>query len=160
MSRLPSHVIETQSTDIFRIKVNSYYSNGDALFRNITERDYGIDGIIELFENESPTGIISLIQIKGTENKIVPLKTHDSVSCQISISNVNYAFQRNIPVIVVYLSIIDSLFYYVCLNDIVDDISDEIYNKKSITIRIPNKNLIVNDLEPLFSKIRDFYKEN
>lgn len=160
MSRKSSHVIETNSTDIFRTKVNSFYSNGDALFRDVTERDYGIDGLIELFENECPTGMISLIQIKGKENTIVPLKKYDGVSCQISTSNVHYAFQKNIPVIVVYLSIKDNVFYYVCLNDLVDDISDEKMNNNKITIRIPNENLIVDDLEPMFSKIRDFYSED
>ena len=74
MKRASTHIIETKSTDIFRAKVNGFYQNGDALFRDITERDYGIDGLVELFEDGCPSGEIALVQIKGKEDTIIPLK--------------------------------------------------------------------------------------
>ena len=51
MSRSKPHVIETKSRDYLRSKIDDFYENGDALFREISERDYGVDAIIELFEN-------------------------------------------------------------------------------------------------------------
>ena len=63
--RTSSHVIETRSRDLFQQRINNSFKNGDALFRNLSERDYGIDGIIELFDNGQPTGKIAFVQIKG-----------------------------------------------------------------------------------------------
>ncbi len=61
MGRTATHVIETKATDFIQSKVNGFYLNGDSLFRQITERDYGIDAIIELFNNGVPTGQIALV---------------------------------------------------------------------------------------------------
>ena len=79
MSRIPSHVIETKTRDYIRSVIDKYYENGDALFRELSERDYGIDGLIELFREGDPTGQIALVQIKGTSNTIQPLKNKDVV---------------------------------------------------------------------------------
>lgn len=70
MPRTDPHKIETKSKDIFRCIVNSN-EYCDALVRDITENDYGIDFIVELFENKNPTGMISYIQLKGTNKKTV-----------------------------------------------------------------------------------------
>lgn len=106
MTRVSSHVIETRSCDWFKAKVNKFFENGDALYREISGRDYGIDGIIELFKNGQPTGKFALVQIKGTKSKITPMKrTSNYVSCKVSSSNAKYAFQKNIPVILAYISL-------------------------------------------------------
>lgn len=160
MSRTSSHHISTKATDLFRTKVDNFYANGDALFREITERDYGIDGIIELFENGCPTGKIALIQIKGTDSTIVPLKSYNGVSCQISLSNVQYALQTNVPVILVYISTKDDILYYLNLNEVSEQILEEKINNKNVTVRIPNENMITEDFSELFSVINSFYEEN
>ena len=157
MIRAPSHVISTKSVNIIKSKVDGFYDNGDALFREISGFDYGIDGMIELFENTCPTGEIALVQIKGTENKIMPLKTFEGVSCSITTSNIQYAFQNNLPVILLYVSIKDSIIYYECLNNVSNSISDEKMNQDKITIRIPNENMIQDDMEPIFRIIKSFY---
>ena len=140
MSRTPTHVIETQSRDRIRKAIDDYYVNGDALFREITERDYGIDAIIELFSGGNPTGQIAFVQIKGTQNTISPLKASPNVSCTITPSNAEYARQKRIPVILIY----------VCVK--------KINEQKSITVRIPINNSSADSLEPLFSLIRDYYE--
>ena len=56
MSRISSHIIETKTRDYIRSVIDNYYENGDALFRELSERDYGIDGLIELFCDGDPTG--------------------------------------------------------------------------------------------------------
>ncbi len=157
MNRISSHFIATKSTDLFRLKVNGFYPEGDALFRELSERDYGIDGMIELFENGCPSGNIALIQIKGTNDMIVPLKKSDGVSCKVSTSNIQYAFQKNIPVILIYISVKNSIMYYECLNNVSDDISEQKITQKTMTVRIPNRNMVIDDIEPIFSLIRSFY---
>ena len=160
MSRTPTHVIETQSRDRIRKAIDDYYVNGDALFREITERDYGIDAIIELFSGGNPTGQIAFVQIKGTQNTISPLKPSPNVSCTITPSNAEYARQKRIPVILIYVCVKkDETFYYARLQDIVTDAHVKKINKqKSITVRIPINNSSADSLEPLFSLIRDYYE--
>lgn len=160
MSRISSHVIETKTRDYIRSVIDNYYENGDALFRELSERDYGIDGLIELFREGDPTGQIALVQIKGTSNTIQPLKNKDVVSCSISSSNAKYARQNNIPILLLYATITKPCgFYYIDVNDAVSNMDySKIIEQDSITIHIPIENNALEDLEPLFEKIRNFYR--
>ncbi len=142
MSRISSHRIETQAKDYIRKRIDDFYKNGDALFRDITERDYGIDALLELFNNGEPTGMIALLQIKGSEKTIVPLKNQPVVSCKISTSNAKYALQNQLPVILLYTSISnENSFYYLKIQDALNtpDIIEKIKKQKTINVSIPNR---------------------
>ncbi len=161
MARVSSHVIETQSSDWFKLKVNKFYENGDALFREISGRDYGIDGIIELFNNGQPTGKFALIQIKGTKKKITPMiRTPEFISCKVSSSNAKYAFQRNIPVILVYVSLCgNNLFYYADLRTIItEEHRQKVNRQKDITVKIPCENVVLEDMDAFFRIIHNYYQ--
>lgn len=160
MSRTSSHVIETKTRDYIRSVIDNYYENGDALFRELSERDYGIDGLIELFHDGNPTGQIALVQIKGTSNTIQPLKKKNVVSCSISTTNAKYARQNNIPILLLYATITKPYgFYYIDINDAVNNMDcSKIVEQDSIKIHIPVENNALEDLEPLFERIRNFYK--
>lgn len=156
-SRVSAHIIEERSKDRVRIKINE---NDDAIFRELTGRDYGIDAIVEIFNNGIPTGKIAFIQIKGTNSLITPLsKTPNYISCpNVSVSNLNYSMQNNIPVILLYLSLKQAeKIYYTTLNNNNDnDIMSKLnYNKA--TIRIPINNIIIDDITPLINIINVFY---
>ena len=159
--RISSHVIETKARDSIRSQINSYYQNGDALFRELSERDYGIDAVIELFENGIPTGKFTLIQIKGTENTIQPLKTKKCVSCKISSSNAMYAMQKNIPEFLIYTTISKPRgFYFVNIQSaLTAEHFRKIKKQKEITINIPITNNALESLEPLFEEIKAFYEK-
>ncbi len=159
MSRVSAHVIETKATDFIQSKVNGFCANGDSLFRKISERDYGIDAIIELFNNGVPTGQIALVQIKGTENTIVPLKNNEVVSCKISSSNAQYALQTNIPILLFYISISKPMsFYFARIQDVItEDIKRKIKKQKDVTVRIPAENVTADDLTPIFDLIHEYY---
>lgn len=159
ITRANSHVIETKTRNLVRSRIDNYYANGDALFRDIGERDYGIDALVELFEKTNPTGMIALIQIKGTENTIEFLKSEAAVSCSISSSNFKYALQKNLPVILVYATLSSpSVFYYVRLQDkVTDNLLSKANKQQSITIRIPRENNDMDNFEGFFNLIRDFY---
>lgn len=110
MPRSKTQVKETKSRDWFRSKIDSYYENGDALFREWSERDYGIDAVVEIFDNGYPTGKIAFIQIKGTSNTIKVLKIGaykgKAVLCHnVFNSSLDYARQDKIPMILVYVSL-------------------------------------------------------
>ncbi len=160
MSRSTPHVIETKSRDFLRSKIDSFYENGDALFRELSERDYGVDAIIELFENGTPTGKIALVQLKASEKMIVPLKNSYDVSCRISSCSAKYAKQNTIPIIIIYAYIgKPSLFYFAKLQDIItDEQKRKIDEQDSITVRIPADNMTTDNLEPLFELIRNSYR--
>jgi hypothetical protein len=154
------HKIESQAKDIVRSRINSN-KNYSALFRELTERDYGIDAIVELFDDEdNPTGKFALLQIKGTSKTIVPLKNKPNlIPCSISTSNARYAKQNIIPVILIYVTLNKAEgFYFVFLQELLtDDNKDKLDKQKSLTVHIPIYNNAQEDLAPLFEAINEFY---
>lgn len=162
MGRISTHKIETKTKGrVKKLIDETEYSNISMLFREISERDYGIDAIIEIFKNDNPTGIFALIQVKGTENKIEKNKKSDDVSCSISTSNARYAFQQNIPVFLTYVSLKNkSGFYYVSLQKALKEKKikeDSLNEQKSITIRIPINNYIDSEVDNLVNEILEYY---
>ena len=161
-SRTSNHVTETKSRNKLATMIANY-KDGDALFREITERDYGIDGLLELFEDGIPTGKFALIQLKASANTIVPLKTEPYISVSgVSASNIQYAFQTNIPVIIVYISIkADSSYYYADMHTIVSDTILETAQKNAsnkTTLKIPVENCALDNIEPLVEIINNYYE--
>ena len=161
-----SHAKETKSRDMVRTKIDSFYENGDALFREWSERDYGIDAVVELFENGCPTGMIAYIQIKGTSKKIEAIKKGElkgkAVSCGgISDSTLDYAQQKRIPMILIYASLArPECFYYADLQSQIDDIEKRRTkdNQAEHTVHIPIENYAENDLSGFFDLIKSYYK--
>lgn len=152
--RISSHKISTETKNNIRKIIDKH----NCLFREITERDYGIDGIIECFTCEGGvTGKFALVQLKGTKNKIVPLKNKDVISCSISTVNAEYALQRRIPVILLYASLeSEDIFYYVCLQDV--EITRELLdNQKSVNVHIPIENIAIENIDEMILLVDRFY---
>lgn len=156
MPRTTPHQTETHGKDYIRYLIDHYTCNSTtALFRDITERDYGIDGLIELFDNGFPTGQIALVQLKASNLDIKALKKTNFVSCTISSSNAYYAFQNNIPVIIFYISLTEpNYFYYAKIQDIMSDNKEKITTQKSITLHIPIENRQENNVDPAIQIIK------
>lgn len=161
MPRSISHVKETTSRDIVRSKINSFYPNGDALIREWSERDYGVDFVLELFEERYPTGKIAFLQIKGTSKVIEKLKTSDEVSCpNVSLSSFDYARQDRIPFILIYVSTaMPSCFYYIDLQTSIESLSfREDRKTNEVTVRIPIANVVQEDLTGFFAFVNSYYQ--
>ncbi len=47
MRRTVQHIRETKSRDMVRTKIDSFFENGDAIFREWSERGYGNDAVVE-----------------------------------------------------------------------------------------------------------------
>lgn len=158
-ARIGTHRIEDISKSYVSTIINE---SGTALYREITGRDYGIDAIVEIFENEMPTGKIAFLQIKATDKLIIPLKKRPNfVSCpRVSRSNLSYALQHNIPVILMYVHLKrEKGFYYTILNDYnEDEIREKIEEQKTTTIHIPARCHIERDSTEFIESINNFYK--
>lgn len=158
MTRTSTHVIETNSKDCVRSRIDGFGDCGDYLYRELLERDYGVDAIIECFEDGIPTGKIGFLQIKGTSKEIAPLKNTPVVSCSgVSISNLYYAKQNRIPVIFIYVSLKDECsVYYADLRDIAQDTE---FEKESgwVIVHIPQDNIAFDDISPILNIINRCY---
>lgn len=164
MSRTSSHRTETTSRILFEAAVNSFacdelgMSQGDAVFRQITERDYGIDGQVEIFHHGEPTGYVAHVQLKGTSSSIQKLVYSDEVSCPgISKSNLAYCRQKNVPVMLVYISTADQEFYFTDLQPVYQEKIQQIADKGSGTVRIPVQNNSKN-FHRFFEIINTYYE--
>lgn len=162
MPRTKTHVLETNSKDYIRSKINSYYPNGDALAREWNEKDYGIDLFVEFFKNGIPTGNIAYIQLKATENQIKKNSKTEDISCpNVSACSLEYAKQRKIPFILIYISMIEPItFYYVDIQSL--NVNELLHksNKNSsrkTTVRIPIKNVSNGNLDGLFNLIYKYF---
>ena len=150
MSRINQHRTETISRALFS-KITAEYSNNGVtlLFRELSEQDYGVDGLLEIFENNKPTGKCAYIQLKSTEKTIEKLVNSDEVSCPgISKTNLYYCHQNNIPLILVYISIVDETFYFIDIGKL------DLKTKDKITVRIPVSN---HGLELMVFTINSYY---
>lgn len=162
MPRTKSHVIETRAKDYLRAKIDSFYSNGDALVRDWNERDYGIDLVVEFFENGVPTGNLAYLQIKATENRIIKNTNSDDISCPgVSASCLEYAKQDRIPFILIYLSIVEPIeFYYIDVQSMnVKELQEKARANSSnrISIKIPLTNKSDGDMTMLFKLIHSYF---
>ena len=165
MPRIPSHITETKSRLIFEKAVTEFQCGqlglacSDAVFRQITERDYGIDGLVDLLSCGEPTGRTAYIQLKGTEKVIEKLKRSEEVSCSgVTRSNLLYCRQNNIPVMLVYVSTADGIFYYLDLQSVYKEKLEEIEDGKTVTVRIPVQNNS-EELKRFFEIINHYYDE-
>lgn len=151
MPRINQHVTETLSRAIFSKLTAEYSNNGvTLLFRELSEQDYGVDGLLEIFESGNPTGKSSYIQLKSTDDKIEKLVYSDEVSCPgISKSNLYYCDQNNIPIILVYISTVNEEFYFRDMGEL------KLKTENTVTVRIPIRN---NDLDLLVYTINSYYK--
>lgn len=130
-SRNKSHQIGQRAEDIVKITVNH---GKDALFRSLGSTDYGIDAIVELFDNDAITGHFVLLQIKGSEKEYVPKKRRpEVVSCKVNGNVLNYATQHNIPVVLVVVDVPNRQFYY-------DLVNSDRFEIKGKTLYLPSKN--------------------
>ena len=159
-NRLSSHFIETKARDSIRCQINSY-KDGNALFRELSERDYGVDAVIEVFDNGVPTGKFALVQIKGSSKTIQPLKRSNYVSCKISSSNARYAQQNHIPVYLMYISLLKpKSFYFITLQKaLTPNHLKKAKKQKEITIHIPIESNTMENIESIFQEINDFYSQ-
>ena len=146
-----SHDISVKGEDNFKLLIDY---NEQTLYRNLSGRDYGIDGIVEVFFKRIPTGKICYIQLKTKSCNIEPLKrNHSYISCKgISDGSIAYTKQDKIPFFLVYNSLTNkNKFYYKLLNN--QNI------KTNSTIHISSSDYCEDDITKFIEQINHFYEQ-
>jgi hypothetical protein len=159
--RTYQHVIDTQS-----IKRVLHLLPGHWVVRELTERDYGIDLIVEIFVKTgedkhghavfSSTGAVFHAQVKGTASKLEPTQDGD-FSFQLNKSAMLYAERFTAPFLLfrVDISTSDAKSYFLWIQRYVRDVLDSTNSswrtdsQDSYAIRIPPHNEISSSLEKI-----------
>lgn len=165
MARISAHKIEEKSTDVVRMIVNQ----SDALFREWTRNDYGVDAVIEFFDREENrdyevvTGKICYVQIKGTEafddSKIVQRENGYAVA--ISSDCAKYSMQDNIPFFVILSSTkLEDGFYFEHLqNPAIREIlqAEPTRQDGKKTMHVPIANHIIDDITEIRAIVDQYF---
>lgn len=131
--RSDQHIIDSQGIALLRTIINQ----SEYIIRDLGERDYGIDGLLEVVENKQATGKMISFQLKssnsftiqntGIENAQVYRKYFDPtfpylmgyISMAIKKSTCNYWLSSNMPVILILADLgMDCLYYTYIANQI------------------------------------------
>lgn len=154
------HVTEDISKSYVNSKIND---SREALFREITGRDYGVDAIVEIFDDGMPTGKVAFLQIKATNEAIVPLRrSPEFVSCPgVSDSTLNYTYQNNIPVMLIYVYLKGERGFYFDIINNTEKKNGRNKTKKGdkTTIRLPVENHTKGDMTAFIKMINDYYNK-
>lgn len=153
--RTIQHIVDTKA---IKAVFNAFPDHW--VIRELTERDYGIDLSVEIFvkigqdrhENDiyDASGAIFHIQIKGTCNPI-HLTKESTVNYSIGKDSLFYVEKFNTPFFLIRadVSTSDGELYFVWLQRYIKDVLDtkdrfwrESSETKTITITIPNKNIV------------------
>ena len=135
MNELPirpeQHIIDTQGLALLNIIINP----SEYIFRILGERDYGIDGLLEIVENGHATGKMISLQLKSSKgfdisysdkvNKNVLVDQFDSalfyfdgcIPVRIKKTTCNYWLNNNLPVVLVLADIETNCLYYSFIAD-------------------------------------------
>ena len=114
----PQHLVqrsETHRIDTLAIRKVIQALPDNWVIRDLTERDYGIDMMIEYFEGQNPTGRVAFLQIKGTTKPINTSK--GTISFSIEKKTLGYTERFAVPFLLVYCNVSDtkSPVYYMWL---------------------------------------------
>ncbi len=132
-TRSEQHIIDSQGIALFKTIINQ----SEYIIRDLGERDYGIDGLLEVVENKQVTGKMISFQLKssnsftiqntGIENAHVyreyfnPTFPHlmGYISMSIKKTTCNYWLSSNMPVILILADLgMDCLYYTYIANQI------------------------------------------
>ena len=157
--RTETHITETRSIKkLLNVLPDAW------VVRELTERDYGTDLVVEVFglshDNAGyyPTGATLNIQVKGTTKELCTLKKNDVISFNLSVSFLKYALKFPVPFILVVVDLTkpntDGI-YFLWLQRYVFDVLDEErqdwreFTQDTITVRIPIENCLLRNVAKL-----------
>lgn len=133
--RSSQHKIESESLAILRAQLGP-----DWVFRDQQDRDYGIDVHLELFDGETPTGLVIYGQLKGTSEKF----EEEIVLNGFPTKTANYANLFGIPFFVFFVSTSSQTIKFVWLQEYLrlNIRSRQLSQQESITIKFPPENTL------------------
>lgn len=143
MARTREHVIETESRRI----VAALLPADRFLERDQTERDYGIDLVVECFDAGEPSGLYLLLQVKGTDGQ-GPNDDSASIPFDIAVKRLLRAERFLTPCLLVWcpVNLKPRRFWYVWIQEYVRVVLDVDHpgwrDQETVRIHIPADNTI------------------
>ncbi|MEQ6927199.1 DUF4365 domain-containing protein [Pseudomonas mosselii] len=134
--RKNEHRVETESNNILRELIVSV-----AIFRELSEKDYGVDGVIEFFNSDgSMCGAEVLVQIKGSRN--VPVKKGLVKTPSIRTDTIRYWAQKKQSVFILLVDVSRRLIYFEDAKYLARVNAKKIQVQKTISFSISEGNVI------------------
>lgn len=147
--RSSSHKTETKAVDQVKHALGENF-----LFRQQTERDYGIDAHIERFEDEYPTGDVLYAQIKGTNKNFDSTVKYEN----FPVKTLNYASLFSIPFFIFYASTTSKKTKFLWIQKYIDSHlkknKSNFENQETLTIEFPEENNLEDNSEKLINIIQ------
>lgn len=139
--RINNHEIDTEAC---KVVVSKFDRNWE--IRDITGRDFGIDKIVERFEDGYATSEMIMLQVKGTDKEI----DYNNPRFSIDTKTLLYAEMFASPFLLVYCSVKDSnQCYYVWLQEYIrvrlNFEKNNWRSQRTNTIYFPQKNILGTD---------------
>mgnify|MGYP004476431381 CR=1 FL=1 len=103
--RTEQHEIDTKGMNLL-----TYVLPEEYIFRTLGERDYGIDGLIEMAFGGQVSGIFISAQLKSSRH--IHWTSEGATRISIMKTTCNYWFQNNMPVLLLLSDIVEQKVYY------------------------------------------------
>lgn len=141
------HITETESYNILRDNLPHGW-----MLRELSEEDYGIDGIIEICDEGAVKGKIFAVQLKGHKHLS---KTVDEVKYyNVKSSTMNYWNNYPIPVIFLHISVDDGTVYFDDVKNTIRKNYEAFLKGELTTIKIPQaRKLTKTDSEDILNAL-------
>lgn len=155
-----SRTVDSRSTNLARSVVEY---DGTIIWRDTRIDDFGIDALLEFFPNGCITGRYMPMQLKGTSKAIQPMKTLECVSCSIKTTTYKYAQQDALPILLLYISLEDRLFYYGIIQDLIkgqQNFKKPNEDTATVTLHIPTTQVIRAEANDFGSVLWNLYRES
>jgi len=133
MKKTRKHIIQTISNKAFSSIVPDEWAAREL------DQDYGLDFMLEIFENEESTGKIFFVQLKGTDDEPV----NDSISYQIKRSHLEYYSSIPTPILFIIYSVPANMFWGVWSNNLESYLEKKKEKQKTNILRLTKEQAII-----------------
>lgn len=142
--RTSAHKVETQSITILRELISN-----EAIFRELSEKDYGIDGLIEFFDADGHMdGEEISVQIKGSCNFVV--KKGFVRTPPIKTETVKYWVKKKQSVFILLIDVSKKIIYFADVKQLASSQTEKVNSQKTISFSIPESQIINSNCLKLF----------
>lgn len=155
--RVYQHIIDTKAVKATMQAIPDYW-----VIRELTERDYGIDLMLEIFKevgqnrlghtNYDSSGHVCYLQVKGTDSALV-INPDDTINFSLDKNSLLYVEKFTTPFLLVRVSTKTNEIYFVWLQRYIMEVLDDSHptwresSQKTFAIKIPITNKLPNEIK-------------
>lgn len=155
MARTREHVIETETRRI----VVSLLPADQFVERDQSERDYGVDLIVECFDAGEPSGAYLLFQLKGTDN-LPPAPDAKSIAFDLEVKRLRRAERFITPLLLIWCPVQAEhrVFWFLWLQEyirvVLNNEKPKWREQETVRLHIPVENLVSTANEQSLRRLR------